>query len=222
MIWTIGAPYGALVLCQTIQGFSDRFIINAQLGSASAGIYVAAFQICGVPFSLLVTLLNNLLTPIAYQRAKNINDPRQLWAADKLLLAGLLGYLILGAFGVGIYVFFGKYLLSLMTSTSFQLPTEVLICLALSRYIQSATSLLQLFFSVHHKMSASLVYRIFGSIATIPITWWAVQYFSNATYKSGALGASVAGIGIGIGYIALLCFGPAGCYWMIRANRLKI
>jgi len=121
MVLTYGLPYGGLLICQWALNFTDRNILAYQYGKEAAAPYIAAFPVCGAPYILLFQFLLGLLVPIAYQRARDVNDPRQLWSADRLLLTGIIAYLVVGGLMLPAYAFFGPGLLLLLTRKGYNL-----------------------------------------------------------------------------------------------------
>ncbi|MDY7010514.1 MAG: oligosaccharide flippase family protein [Planctomycetota bacterium] len=212
MVWSFGLPFGALMVFQWVQNFADRYIIAGQLDFQSAGLYVAAYQVCGIPYMLLLNIMYSLLMPIAYQRARDIDDPRQLWSADRVLLAGVAAYLGIGASMLLVYGFWGRQLIVLLTSKGFALPLSIIMFLTLCRYVQCLGMLFQLFFAVHHQIKRLLWFRAIGAIITVPICWFAVRSYDIT-------GAAVGALLAGTIYVALVCLGRGGCAWEILSSR---
>ncbi|MCD4699921.1 MAG: oligosaccharide flippase family protein, partial [Phycisphaerae bacterium] len=212
MVWSFGLPFGALMIFRWVQNFADRYIIAGQLDFESAGLYVAAYQVCGIPYMLLLNIMYSLLMPIAYRRARDTDDPRQLWSADKMLLAGVAAYLSIGASMLLVYGFWGRQLMVLLTSKGFALPLSIIMFLAMCRYMQCLGMLLLLFFAVHHKIKRLLWFRAIGAVITVPICWFAVRSY-------GLTGAAVGGFLTGTIYVALVCLAPGGCVWEVLSIR---
>ncbi len=209
---TFGLPYGALLICQWVQTFSERYIVGIQLDLDAVGGYVAAYQVCGVPYMLLSVIVNGLGVPIAYERAGATGDPKRLWAADEVLLYGIGAYMVLGAAAIPLYALWGNSLMRLLTSESFVLSGSVILCLVLARYIQCLGLLLQTFFAVHQRMGVSLCFRALGGLLVIPVCWYAVKWYGVA----GAAGGILIG---GVIYTLLVCLCPGGCLDMLRRVR---
>jgi len=212
---TFGAPYGALLVCQWVQNFAERYIVGIQLDLDAVGGYVAAYQVCGIPYMLLSVIVNGLGVPIAYERAGTAGDPKRLWAADKVLLVGIAAYMILGAAAIPVYALWGNSLLRLLTSETFVLNGSVIVCLALARYIQCLGPLLQSFFAVHQKMGASLGFRALGGLLVIPVCWFAVKWY-------GVTGAAAGVLVGGATYTLMVCLCPGGCLDLLRGVRREL
>jgi len=212
MTLIFGAPFGALLVCQWVQNFAERFILGYHLDFESVGLYVAAYQVCGIPYMLLHAVLRALVLPVAYQRAVNIADARQLWSADKMLLAATGIYATLGALALLVYLAAGPQLLQLLTSTKFALPTGTLLCIALARYMQCLGLLLQTFFAVHQKMGASLWFRAIAGLLVLPICWFGVKWYAISGAVGGVLITSII-------YTAIVCGGPSGIIVLVRDAR---
>src|SRR5262249_31795486 len=152
-----------------LQNFGDRYLVKTLLDAESVGLYVAAYQVCGIPYTLLGRVTHDLLTPIAYQRGRDQSDPAQLWAADRILLAGIATQIGVGTAMLGFYALFGQQLLALLTNEHFVLPTSTLVALAAARFAQAVTQEIQPIFAVHHQAGTMLWFRFVGAFLTIAI-----------------------------------------------------
>lgn len=207
-----GVPYAALLICQWLQLTVDRFVIDQVMNKASVGLYVAAYQICGVPFMLLVNIGSWLFLPIAYQRARDIGDARQLWAADRVVLGAIAVYGLLGLIAIAATTLAGPSLIVRLTTSEYQVPIATLMMLSIARYLQCFSFVIQPIFAVHQQMTGSLAIRFIGALLAIPICWVGVKY-------AGVFGAAAA-VGISsIVYLLLLVLGPGGCLWLILESR---
>jgi O-antigen/teichoic acid export membrane protein len=213
MLIGFGMPFGALLAFQWIQNFADRYILAWQLDMAKAGVYVATFQVCGVPYMFLANLLDAFIRPIAYQRGADVRDPRQLWSADKVLIAAIALYVVVGGALLLAYGLFGPTLIVLLTSEAYRLPVGTVIVLALGRYVQCVTLNLQMFFEVHQTMTASLTFRLAGALFTVPAVWLAVHIWHSL------LGAALGVLVAVFAYACLLSLGPNGVVWLVLKNR---
>lgn len=207
-----GAPYSVLLICQWLQLSVDRFVIDQMLDKASVGLYVTAYQITGVPFMLLVNIGSWFLLPIAYQRARDIDDPAQLWAADKIFVGGIAAYVVIGLVAVAGLSLGGPALIVALSSAEYELPTATVIALSIGRYIQCLAFLIQPIFAVHQRMTSSLVFRVIGAALAVPICWLGVKW-------GGVHGAAVATIISSLLYAMLLIAGPGGCLWLVLRSR---
>jgi O-antigen/teichoic acid export membrane protein len=209
MVVGFGIPYGLLLVCQWVQTFAERYILGVRMDFDSVGAYVAAYQVCGVPFMLFSSILNWLGVPIAYERARDVDDPRQLWSADKVLLACVGVYLTLGLAMLPLYAMFGGRITELLTSSEYVLPGGIILALAGARFIQCLGVLLQAFFAVHQRMGKSLLFRFLGGLLVVPISWFAVGWY-------GLEGAAVGVLISGVIYTILVCASPGGCLHLVR------
>jgi O-antigen/teichoic acid export membrane protein len=207
-----GLPYAVLLACQWLQLSVDRFVIDQVMDKASVGLYVAAYQVCGVPFMLLVNIGSWLVLPIAYQRARDVGDARQIWAADRVLLAAIAAYGLLGFLAVAATTLAGPSLIIRLTTSEYQIPLSTMMALSVARYLQCFSFVIQPIFAVHQKMTSSLAIRVVGAVLAIPICWIGVTY-------AGVFGAAAA-VGVSsVVYLLLLVFGPGGCLWLVVGNR---
>jgi O-antigen/teichoic acid export membrane protein len=211
LIWTFGLPFTFVLVFQWVQGFSDRYIVAWQLDIGAAGLYAAAFQVTGIPFMLLLSIVQTLIVPIAYQRARNITDPAQLRSADRVLLAGAAGYVVLGALALPVYAMAGQWLMRTLTSPEFVISGTILFTLAAARWLQNFGLLLQNFFAVHHAMTQSLLLRSVGAAITVPICWY-------ATARWGMIGAAGGVFVASLVYVVAVIFAPGGCLALVRRS----
>lgn len=209
-----GLPFAALLVFQWIQGFTDRYLIQAQLDVETVGLYVAAFRVCGVPFMLILAISHSLLTPIAYQRSSPSSGPGRLWAADQVVLAGIGFHLVSGLLLIGIYAVSGPDLVVLLTTDDFQVSRRTVVALAAARLIQTISQALQPIFAVHERMDRLLWLRMIGAAATVAICWPMIARY-------GAFGAALGTLMAFSLYLLGLTFGPSGCFWLVRAARAE-
>lgn len=214
LVWVFGVPYAALLLFQWVQGFSDRYLVKGLLDPESVGLYVAAYQVCGIPFTLVLRIAHNLLTPIAYQRSRDTEDPAQLWSADKLVLTGIAIQLCVGVAMLVGYALVGQQLLVLLTNERFVLPTVTLVVLAAGRFVQSVSQATQPIFAVHHELRRMLWFRGFGAVLTLGICWLAISRYG---IPGAAIGTLVA---LSV-YLVALLFAPGGCWWLVTDARRR-
>ena len=212
MVRQFGVPYGAVLILQWIQSSAERYILAVQLDLETAGLYAAAYQVCGIPFMLFSSVFTTLALPIVYQRAKIVTDSRQLWSADRLVLGCIFVYLALGGVMLAFYWLWGQQLLSLLTSKGFVLPATTILVLAIARYVQCLGLLLQMFFSVHQRMGASLGFRAVGSVLVVVVSWYTVKWY-------GVSGAAVGILISGLIYTMLVFMVPGGCLSLVREAR---
>jgi O-antigen/teichoic acid export membrane protein len=214
LILGFGVPFAALQLLQWMQGFSDRYLVRGLLDPASVGLYVAAYQVSGVPFVLGQRILYELITPIAYQRSRHTQDPAQLWSADRMILAGLAGLTALGVGMLSLYALFGTRLLVLLTSEDYQLPGTTIALLAAARLAQALAMSLQSFFAVHHQMGRLIWFRSVGAILTPAVCWIAIPAWGIQGAAAGTLLSFVV-------YLLVVVLGPGGCLWLVGDARRR-
>jgi O-antigen/teichoic acid export membrane protein len=214
MIVTYGIPAALLLLLQAVQSFADRYVLGVWADLNAVGRYVAAYQVCGVPYMFLMGALQALCVPIAFQHAQDVDDPQQVWAADRVIMASVAAYAVLGIIGLGAFMLWGEQVLRLCTAAEFGVPWMVLVVLAAGRFLQGLSLLLQNFFAVHQIMSTSLGFRTVGAALTLPICWVAIR-------GHGMYGAAVASVVSVVLYGAIVTFGPGGCFWLVRDARRR-
>jgi len=209
-----GIPFAFLLTFQWVQSFADRYLLKALLDPETVGLYVAAFRVCGVPFMLMLSIGNTLLTPIAYQRTGSESTSGQLWSADRVVLAGVGIHMGIGVLIVAAYALIGPKLVVLLTSDEFVVSTATIVALVLGRLLQTGSQALQPIFAIHERMGTLLWLRLFGAVATIAICWPMIRAY-------GAFGAATGTLLAFTLYSAAIVFGPSGCFWLARSARLK-
>lgn len=209
-----GVPYSILLVCQWLQFSVDRFVIDQVMDKSSVGLYVSAYQVCGVPFMLLSNNATWLFIPIAYQRARDIENPAQPWAADKIFLGAIAVYCGIGLLAVGALASVGPRLIVLLTSPEYVIPSSTVTAIAVGRYVQCLAFLIQPIFAIHQKMTSSLAFRLIGAALAVPISWFGVT-------RAGIAGAAFASIVAGTIYLLLLIAGPNGCLWLVLRSRAE-
>lgn len=214
MAWTFGAPLAAVLIFQWLQSFSDRFLLGLLLSVETAGIYIAAYQVCGAPYVLLRKLVHNFVTPIAYRRGSDESNPRSLWAADRVVLAGAAVQLGLGSALLPIYALFGTSLVVFLTSERFAVSMDLVLTLAAARLVQSLAESLQPVFAVHHRLGSMLWFRLSSAIATVAICSFMIQRYGIM----GAAWGSLLGFSL---YLAAIALFPHGCVWLILDARRR-
>lgn len=213
VILSFGGPLGILLVCQWLQTFADRYVLASQLGLEVTGKYVGVYQVCGVPFMFLYSLLIAFVVPIAYQRATSISDARQVWRADKVLVAGVGVYLGLGALAVLAYFVAGQLFVRVLTTADYVVSPWTTLCLAAARYLGCLALLLHTFFKVHHRTVTLLIFSAIGGVLIVPICWILVS----------ALGLPGAALGLlltALIYNAAMILGPSGCLSLMRRSYL--
>jgi len=215
LILRFGTPYALLAVFQWLQQFTDRYILGMLLDLDSVGVYVAAYQVCGVPFLLGVSVVYTTILPVAYRRASDIADPSQLWAADKLLLLGIAAYCVFSMFAILAYLFFGHTALVLLTSERFALPSGLLALIAVARFTHGLVHLLIMFYAIHQRILSCVLLFAVTAIIAVPLSYYAVTHLrtSGAVLSNLLTAASTA---------LLLILGPTGSLWLIRASRRRL
>lgn len=207
-----GYPAGALMACQWVQNSSERFILGLRLDIASAGMYIAAYQICGVPFMWALAVLRSLLLPVAFQRSGYAEAPDGLWPAYRVLALGVVAYAGSGLLCLPLYYLFGDDAVRLIAGPEFVLSPVVLTTLALTRFLQCLGPLLEGFFLVRRDVSASLLYRLAASVVVVPACWFLIGRYGVAGAAAGVfLGAVV--------YVGGMIGGPGGVLALVRKAR---
>lgn len=215
MIISYGIPFAIYMGANWVQTFSDRFVIASFMDVQTAGQYVAAFQVTGVPFMLLWFFLEALLVPIMYQRCREPSNPKQVLSASKILLLGAGVYLAVGALCVIGYSFGGQWLLARLTTEAYVLPFGVLMVMVFCRATQCLSLLLDTSFAFRQAMRFSAGLRVGLAVAAPFATYIGVRYF-------GLLGAAWGSLTIALIHLTLICCVPNGVFFTILRSRKLI
>jgi len=208
LVRSFGIPYAILLTFQWVQTNADRYILNHFLNEADVGRYVAVFQVCGVPYLVMFQAVAWLLMPIVYNRVKDSTEPLQLWSADRIMIGAIGLFAVTGTLLLGVYWLWGEELTTLLTRSSYVLPTGTMMLIALGRFLQCFALLVQIVFAVHEKMTSSLIFRLIGAALTVPLCWMLIGW---SGIDGAALGAALAG---GV-YLLVLAIGPGGFVWLM-------
>jgi len=210
MVIGFGAPFGLLLLLQWVQGFADRFLIKALIEDATAvGLYAAAYQVCGAPFTLVFRITQNLLRPVAYQKGDH-QQPETLWSADRVLLGGTAFQLVCGVNAVILLVWLGPSLIVLLTNSTFQVERTTVAALAAGRFAQMIAASIQPIFAVHRAMNRLLYYRLGGAVLTVALCY-------PLTLQLGVFGTAL-GTSLALtSYLLILLIAPKGAMSLLRS-----
>ena len=206
--WEFGLPIGALLTFQWFQSFSERWILGIQLTLDEVGQYVAAYQVAGAPYLMLMAIVNGLVIPVAYQRAGG--DASNLKSADRVLIAGTVAYLLFGAACLPLYAYWGHEIARLLTSKEYALPSAIILLIAAARYLNCLGLVLHSFFLLHRRTMPLLITSAVAAAISIPVYWYAVS--------AGAIrGAAIGVCTTASFYVCLMLFAPGGVIWLLRS-----
>jgi len=212
MAVAFGIPFGLLLLLQWIQGFADRFLIKGLLEDAAAvGLYAAAYQICGAPFTLLFRTTQHLLRPVAYQKGDSRNLST-LWSADRILLAGIAVQIVCGTLAGIFLVWLGPRIIVLLTNSTFQIDRLTIAALTVGRFAQMIGASVQPIFAIHHAMGRLLYFRLTGAVLTIALCY-------PLTVHYGIIGTAVGTALALTSYLVVLLVAPKGALSLLIAAR---
>lgn len=197
---SFGLPYGFVVLLQWVQGFSDRYLLGAFLDLDAVGVYVAAYQVCGVPFRLASGIIHTFLVPVAYGGAKNDDDPTAIRRVHGIVVSGVALYTAAGLIAVAGLATFGARLLALVADARFALPAGVLVLLAVGRFLEGLTPLLQVFFEIRREMRRLSVIRLVSAVAMVVFCLGLIRSY-------GVFGAALGNLAAMAGYVAMMLLG---------------
>jgi O-antigen/teichoic acid export membrane protein len=221
LVYTYGLSLGILTTCQWLQMFAERYVLGIQLDLITVGRYVAAYQVCGFPFMMMNTVLTALVLPVAFQRARDISNPAQLWSADRLLLAGVGVYLAAGVAIVAGYAAFGPFLLRLLTSKAYVLSAGTLTLIAAARLLIFCSLTLHMFFKVHQQTRFLLLYSVIGGVIAVGIAWFLISAH-HATEDAAITAASLAVLITAVIYNLMLMFAPGGLWQLLCGVRSSL
>ena len=108
MVVGYGVPAALLLFLQAVQSFADRYILGFWVDLDAVGRYVASYQVVGVPYMLLMGTVQALCLPIAFQRARDVGSPHQVWAGDRVILGAIVVYTGIGLVGLGAFAMWGE------------------------------------------------------------------------------------------------------------------
>lgn len=129
-ILAFGVPLIPHIVGSFLLNSVDRFVINAELGLAQAGIYVVAVQLVSA-MGLIFSSINNAYVPWLFERLQrnNIEEKKQIVRWTYGYCTTLLG-------GAALAFFFGPPLLVLVAGEKFRAAGDVVGWLALGQAFQ--------------------------------------------------------------------------------------
>jgi O-antigen/teichoic acid export membrane protein len=184
-----GVPYGVLVALQWMQAFSDRYLLGLMVDLHSVGVYVAAYQLCGVPFTLGSQVIHTFVVPVAYESAKSGEDLECVARAQRAVILAIAVYLGVGAIAVGVLAMFGTSALVLVADSRFTVPAGLVAVLAVGRYLEGLSSILQVSFEVRQEMRDVLWLRVAAAVGMVAGCYVLIGRF-------GLMGAAMANLAV--------------------------
>ncbi len=212
MMTSFGVPFAVILVLTWCQSFGDRYLLKGLLDPRTVGLYVAAYQVSGIPYSLMFRVFHELVIPVAYGRAGDGSVATRLWAADRVLTGVFALQVVIGAAMLLVYGAFGPRLVVLLTSSEFEPPGAMILALAAARWLQHLGLALQPLFALHQRMRTLLAFRSVGAALSLGLCALGIQ-------QAGALGAATGGALALALYLALLVLAPGGVWWLLRATR---
>lgn len=112
-------PFAGYALFTSLTLYADRWIVQGIAGAESVGIYAAMFQLASSPVNILFAVINQLMVPIVYEKARG-GMYGEIKTEIRILLHRIAGFgmLILIVMLVPLY-FWCKPLARLFTTTTF-------------------------------------------------------------------------------------------------------
>ncbi len=180
-----GAPFGAWSIFGWAQNYADRYVVNAALGAATVGSYVATLQVASMPLNLLGGLLGQFLGPIVYQRAGDGTDSRRLDAAKSICTRMSVIFFLGGLPVVGLLAVGGSSLVRIVASERFVIDSGWICGLfALGALLAGVAQLLSLLMLAQGRSGAVLWTKVVPGLVGLPI----VLVLTNAL---GLIGSAI-------------------------------
>lgn len=112
-------PFLACAGIAYLSTYGDRWILQYLFGAREVGIYAALFQIANSPVAQLTTMINQLMTPIIFEKAGNLTREEQVRSSARLLRRVVLITTMLLAMITFAMFLFSEPLVRLLTSQAF-------------------------------------------------------------------------------------------------------
>ncbi len=122
--------------------YGDRWILQALFGEKEVGIYSALYQIASSPINILFAMINQLVTPIIFERAGALTSLEQFQRSSYLLRQTVLIMTMIYAVLIVLTYLFSNVLVTLLTSRDFVAYHNILWIIALSLSIFNLGQLL--------------------------------------------------------------------------------
>lgn len=131
-----GLPFVAYAAFAAVSQYADRWMLQGFRDEAAVGVYAAMYQIASAPVAFLMAIATQLIVPMVFERAGNLNDHSRMRDSRQLLGRSVIG---MGAVSIVITLaayFFGDTLMALMTHSTYvsQAGSFWIIVLALAMF----------------------------------------------------------------------------------------
>ncbi|MFQ5507768.1 MAG: oligosaccharide flippase family protein [Leptospirillia bacterium] len=106
--------------------YADRWVLQSLFGEYEVGLYAALLQIAVAPITLMISVLNQFLLPVIYQKAGDMTSPEQDRESYRVLCIAILGFgtaclpVVLSCFA------FGPRIVTFFTTVEFARHADVL------------------------------------------------------------------------------------------------
>lgn len=102
-----------------ISMYADRWIIQGVFGAHEVGIYAAIYQIGSAPVNLLFAMINQLVTPIIFERAGDLTSKSQIEGSAQLTKLTVAIATILSTVITLVSYLIGRQIIEVLTSGTF-------------------------------------------------------------------------------------------------------
>lgn len=195
---TYGVPFVLWSPFSWSIAYLDRYVLQALAGPSEVGVYAAAYQVAQFPFTFGTALLSQFITPIAFQRAGESNDPIRLRSAESLVRVAALFFAAVGTVIVLAYALAGPAVMLSLTRGDYVASRAVLVTLAASALFAGLSQLAAVAILVHNRTWLFFWACLLPGVLNVPASWILVSGF-------GMLGAAAANVFVSAVFLATTC-----------------
>jgi O-antigen/teichoic acid export membrane protein len=152
--------------------YGDRWILQFLFGEKEVGIYAAMYQIANAPINILFVMINQLVTPIIFERAGAITSVSQFQESRKLLRKVVLVAIAISTVLVSVIYVFSEDLVLLLTSVKFIQYHNVLWIIALAHCVFNIGQLMATKGLYCNKPKIYLLPKSIQMIAFVSLAFW--------------------------------------------------
>lgn len=164
-------PFLFFALIAIFGTYFDRWVLQGLFGEREVGAYVALYQIANAPILLLVSIINQYMVPILFQKAKHGENIAECPECKRILNNTVKGLSVLLLGMIILMYVFSYELVLVVTSTEFIPYIDMLWVIALSISVFSIGQVLVLRGQYANQPGIYIIPKIIHSIAAVVLTY---------------------------------------------------
>lgn len=179
-----GLPFGIWSVFAWVQQYVDRYVLEFLIGGNTAGSYVAALQVVGIPFTISSSLISTFLTPIVYEVVGDGSESQRSHRANRVIGQFVAIFFIFGLCVIVLFGLFGREIMLFMTHHEYLVSRGVIVMIAIGALLNTAAQQLSLVLLAHNRSGLLVWAKTIPAIIGAPIAFELIA-------KGGLQGASI-------------------------------